>query len=137
MTPAEEAAADLWATGITTGTSLTELARPDLDKRGVTIAAKLKNVPNGQRITVAGAVTHRQRPETANGTTFINLEDETGLINIICPPGVWARHRRAAQQAPAMIVHGRAEAGYGVVNVVAETIEPLKLAAGTRARNFR
>jgi error-prone DNA polymerase len=137
MTPAEEAAADLWATGITTGTSLTELARPDLDKRGVTTAAKLKNAPNRQRATVAGVVTHRQRPETANGTTFINLEDETGLINIICPPGVWARHRRTAQQAPAMIVHGRVEAGYGVVNVVAETIEPLKLAAGTRARNFR
>jgi error-prone DNA polymerase len=137
MTPAEEAAADLWATGIITGTSLTELARPHLGRRGVTTAATLKTIPHGQRVTVAGVVTHRQRPETAHGTTFINLEDETGLINIICPPGVWARHRRAAQQAPAMIVHGRAEAGYGAVNVIAQTIEPLKLAAGTQARNFR
>ena len=38
-------------------------------------------------VEIAGVVTHRQQPETANGTVFLNLEDETGLINVICPPG--------------------------------------------------
>ena len=37
---------------------------------------------------VGGVVTHRQRPATAGGTTFLNLEDETGLINVIVSKGV-------------------------------------------------
>ena len=87
-------------------------------------------------MTVAGVVTHRQRPETARGLTFVNLEDESGLVNVVCSPGVWARYRRVAQSAPAMVVRGRLESAGGVVNVVAERIERLELAAVTQARNF-
>jgi len=32
-------------------------------------------------------VTHRQHPETANGAVFINLEDETGHVNVIFSKG--------------------------------------------------
>jgi error-prone DNA polymerase len=136
MTPGEEVVADLWATGINTGKTLTELVRPDLDRRGVTVAAALGAVPDGDRVTVAGIVTHRQRPETAAGITFVSLEDETGLVNVICSVGVWARYRRVAQAATAMIIRGRVESERGVVNVVAEKIEPLELAAATRSRDF-
>ena len=73
-------------------------------------------------------VTHRQRPATAQGITFINLEDETGLINVICSKGCWARYRRVARGAPALLVRGRLEKDEGVVNVVAERIEPLPVA---------
>ncbi len=58
---------------------------------------------------MAGIVTHRQRPATAGGTTFLNLEDETGLINVICSRGVWARYRSAAQGAAALLIRGRLE----------------------------
>lgn len=136
MTETEEVVADLWATGITTETSLTELARAQLDERGVTTAAGLAGVADGDRVTVAGMVTHRQRPETARGVTFVSLEDETGLVNVVCAVGVWARYRRVAQSAAAMVVRGRVEAAGGVINVVAERIEALELAAATRARNF-
>ncbi|MGH9090287.1 MAG: error-prone DNA polymerase [Acidimicrobiales bacterium] len=137
MTEADTVAADLWATGVTTGTSLTELARPLLDERGVTLAADLATIPDGKRVVVAGVVTHRQRPETARGITFVSLEDESGLVNVICSVGVWTRYRRVAQGTAAMIVRGRVESARGVVNVVAERIEALELAATTRARNFR
>jgi error-prone DNA polymerase len=136
MTETEEVAADLWATGVTVDTSLTELARPALDQRGVVLAAHLVDLPDRTRVTVAGVVTHRQRPETARGLTFVNLEDESGLVNVVCSPGVWARYRRVAQSAPAMVVRGRLESAGGVVNVVAERIERLELAAVTQARNF-
>ncbi|MGH9108869.1 MAG: OB-fold nucleic acid binding domain-containing protein, partial [Acidimicrobiales bacterium] len=136
MTVAEEVVADLWATGVTTGVSLTELAREELDGRGVTTAARLGEATDGQRVTVAGVVTHRQRPETAGGVTFVSLEDETGLVNVVCSVGAWARYRRVARSAAAMVVRGRVEAASGVVNVVAERIEPLELAAATRARDF-
>src|SRR5581483_11441522 len=114
--------------------SLTELVRPELDRLGVVTAAGLRGVPDGTRVSVAGVVTHRQRPETARGITFVNLEDETGLVNVVCSVGVWARHRRVAQGAPALLVRGRVEAAGGVVNVVAERLEALPLAATTRSR---
>ena len=43
---------------------------------------------------VGGLVTHRQRPATAGGVTFVNLEDETGMLNVTCSEGLWARYRR-------------------------------------------
>ena len=67
-----------------------------------------------------GAVTHRQRPGTARGVTFMNLEDETGMVNVLCTPGVWARHRRLAQTASAMLIRGQLQNASGAVTVVAE-----------------
>ncbi|HXQ19641.1 MAG TPA: error-prone DNA polymerase [Acidimicrobiales bacterium] len=136
MDRVEETVADLWATGVSVDSSLTELARGALDRLGVTTAAGLAGRADGDRVTVAGVVTHRQRPETARGITFVNLEDETGLVNVICSVGVWARHRRVAQSASALLVRGTLEVAHGVVNVMAERIEALPLAAALRARDF-
>ena len=79
----------------------------------------------------AGVVTHRQRPATASGVTFLNLEDETGFINVIVSPGCWARHRKIARDSSALIVRGRLERANGVTNLIAERIEKLPLAART------
>ncbi|MDA8392467.1 MAG: error-prone DNA polymerase, partial [Actinomycetota bacterium] len=136
MSRTEQVVADLWATGVSVDTSLTELARPYLSRLGVIPADRLSSLAHLTRVAVAGVVTHRQRPETARGMTFVNLEDETGLVNVVCSKGVWARYRRVAQSAPAMVVRGRLESVEGVVNVVAERIEHLELAAVTRSRDF-
>ncbi len=61
--------------------------RRDLDRRGITRHERLPEIPNGQRVTVAGLVLVRQRPGTAKGVIFMTLEDETGIANTI----VWAR----------------------------------------------
>ena len=82
-------------------------------------------------------MTHRQRPATAGGTMFINLEDETGLINVVCSQGCWTRYRRVARSAPALLVRGRLEKVEGVINVVAEKLEPLPLSATIPSRDFR
>ena len=136
MDPREEVAADLWATGVSTSSSLTEHERPLLDKIGVVPAARLAGCAHGQRVKVAGMVTHRQRPRTARGTTFVNLEDETGLVNVICSIGVWARYRGVAESASALIVSGRIELAGGALNIVAERLEPLALALEMRSRDF-
>ncbi len=96
----------MWATGISPDSYPTQYLRDDLDALGVIPADKLLDVPDGTRILVAGAVTHRQRPATAQGVTFMNLEDETGMVNVLCAPGVWARYRKLAQTAPALVVRG-------------------------------
>ncbi|MDQ3758292.1 MAG: error-prone DNA polymerase, partial [Actinomycetota bacterium] len=138
MTKVEETAADLWATGLSPAGSPTQFVRPRLDELGVLTAAALREVPAGERVLVGGVVTHRQRPATASGTTFLNLEDETGLVNVVCSKGLWARHRRVARSSPALLVRGRLEKSEGVLNVVADRLEPLPLSlSGTRSRDFR
>ncbi|HEX9258934.1 MAG TPA: OB-fold nucleic acid binding domain-containing protein, partial [Acidimicrobiales bacterium] len=79
----------------------------------------------------------RQRPMTAQGTTFLNLEDETGLINVICSKGCWTRYRRVARGAAALLVRGRLEKYEGVVNLVAEHLEPLPVTGSLPSRDFR
>jgi error-prone DNA polymerase len=137
MTAAEQGRADLWATGLSPDGHPTRFVRDHLDQLGVVTAAGLAEVVAGERVVVGGVVTHRQRPATAGGTLFVNLEDETGLINIVVSKGCWAHHRRVARTAPALLVRGRLERAEGVTNVIADRLDPLPLGAATRSRDFR
>lgn len=137
MSAVELAAADVWATGVSPDSYPTQFLRADLDALGIIPAERLLEVPDGSRVLVAGAVTHRQRPATARGVTFVNLEDETGMVNVLCPPGVWVRHRRLAQTATALLVRGQVQNATGAVTVVAERMGPIAMAVGSRSRDFR
>ncbi|MCL2394648.1 MAG: OB-fold nucleic acid binding domain-containing protein, partial [Acidimicrobiaceae bacterium] len=138
MNPTEKNRADLWSTGLSPDSYPTELIRAELDAAGVVVAADLMTVPADRPVRVGGIVTHRQRPSTAKGVIFINLEDETGLVNVICPPPVWARYRRVARSEPAVVVDGRLERVDGVVNVLAQRISALPLESSLlRSRDFR
>jgi error-prone DNA polymerase len=138
MSPVELGAADLWATGLSADSHPVQFVREQLDVLGAVPADGLAAVAPGTRVLVGGVVTHRQRPATAGGTTFLNLEDETGLINVICSKGVWARYRRVGGAAAALLVRGRLESAEGVVNVIADQLRPLPLGVRpTRSRDFR
>jgi error-prone DNA polymerase len=137
MSDVEEAMADVWATGVSPGSYPTQHARADLAARGVVTVAGLAEVEPGRRVLIGGVVTHRQRPATAGGVTFLNIEDETGMVNVVCSPGVWARHRRDARSSAALLIRGRLERSEGVTNIVAERISHLTLRVATTSRNFR
>jgi error-prone DNA polymerase len=136
LTDVERAAGEIWALGLTPDTHVTAFARATLDAAGAVCARDLRTVPDGTRVVVGGAVIHRQRPGTAGGTTFVNLEDESGHINVICSRGVWARYRRVARTAPGLLIRGRVENAEGVVNVIADKIEALVLRGPSRSRDF-
>jgi error-prone DNA polymerase len=136
MTPAEETLADLWATS-TYGTHPVAHIRASLAARQVLTVTSAKVVADGSDVAVAGLVTHRQRPPTARGVVFISLEDETGMLNVICPPQVWDRHRRVATVAPALVIWGRIERNSGAVNLVAAALRPLRVTASVPSRDFR
>ena len=137
MDEATEAVADVWATGVSPGSYPTQFVRPQLDALGVVTTARMRSVPNKTRIRVAGVVTHRQRPATARGVTFLSLEDETGLANIICPATVWSRYRRVARTSAALIVRGMVEHADGVSNVLAESLTELPLKVPSVSRDFQ
>ena len=137
MSEVETTMADLWATGISPDDHPIRHVRAALDARGVLRADQLSTAEDGTRVLVGGVVTHRQRPATAAGVTFLNLEDETGMINVVCSGGVWNRYRRIARESSAMVIRGRLERSSGVTNLVADKLERLPLAARTTSRDFR
>ncbi|WP_405489436.1 error-prone DNA polymerase [Nocardia sp. NBC_00511] len=137
MSALELAAADVWATGVSPGSYPTEFLRERLDALGVVPAAALLGIRDGTRVLVGGAVTHRQRPATAGGVTFLNLEDETGMVNVVCTVGLWARYRRLVQVAPALLIRGRLQNAEGAVTIVADHVQRLDLRIEARSRDFR
>ncbi len=137
MSPEETSHADLWATGVAPDGHPTIFIRDELTEIGVVTATGLIDHPAGERVYVGGVVTHRQSPATAGGTTFLNLEDETGLINVVISMGCWQRYKKAARGAPALLIRGRLEKEEGVINVVADKIEPLPVTKAPASRDFR
>ena len=65
------------------------------------------------------------RTRTASGLTFLGVEDETGLMNVMVSPGLWSRHKVLARTARAMIIRGIVQNATGAVSVVADKLEPL------------
>lgn len=137
MDVVEQAVADVWATGVTIDTFPTQFRRADLDAAGVLSIAGLAAAEHGSRIRVAGVVTHRQRPHTARGITFLSLEDETGMLNVVVSAGVWVRHQSVARRSAALVVRGVVERVDGVTNLVADRLERLDLQVPARSRDFR
>jgi error-prone DNA polymerase len=123
MTAQEQVQADLWSTGIST-THPVSLARAALTGHGcLSIDAILADRRHGTRARVGGIITHRQRPSTARGVRFLNLEDETGLLNVVVLPQVWERHYEVARKAVGVVIDGVIEHVDGVTNFVAHRFE--------------
>lgn len=125
MTARERQDADLRLTGVSTEASPIVFQRDRLTAAGVLTVAEVLHHESGRRVRVAGLVTHRQHPNTSAGTIFLNLEDETGLLNVICPAGMWRRYRDVGRRAAALVARGMVESGDGVTALVAEHLEVL------------
>ena len=137
MSDAELATADAWATGITLDEHPMALLREQLTADGVLSIAATREAEDSSRIWVAGVITHRQRPATAGNVTFLSLEDESGILNVVCSQGFWVRHRALLRTARAIVLRGIVENRTGAVNLVADAVESLDLAAAGRSRDFR
>ncbi len=137
MDEVEEIVADVWSTGLSPDTHPVQFVRDHLTAVGAVPVGSLPTVASDERVLVGGIVTHRQRPATAGGITFLNLEDETGMLNVICSPGLWHRHRRVARTASAMLIRGRLERVDGVVNLLADHLAALVMPVMSRSRDFR
>ena len=98
---------DYRATGLTLRRHPLALLRPRLARQGLLSADQLNALPDGTDVAACGIVTLRQQPQTAKGTIFMTLEDETGAVNVI----VWKSLREAQREA---VLHARLLAVHGV-----------------------
>ena len=92
----------------------------------LTLNRDLDKLKAGTTCLVAGLVVARQRPETAKGTVFLLVEDETGMTNVIVRTDVYDRYRAAIRGEPFVLVRGKLAKDDGTVNVLAEKVEGLQ-----------
>lgn len=136
MSEQETMVADVWAAGTSPQRHPMSFIRHDLTARDISPIAQLPTLDHPRRVWTAGVVTHRQRPPTAGGLTFLSLEDESGLINVVVHPPVWKRYRAAAAFAPAVVIRGMTESGDGALNVIAEKITALSVPGVGKSRDW-
>ena len=139
-TEIENTLADYRALGLTLNRHPVALLREELDRFKVQPAAALRNFPNGRLARASGLVTHRQRPETAKGTVFVTLEDDTGQVNVIVWPSVVESQRRPLLGATLLTVYGRWQREGDVMHLVAmKMVDHSDLLQGlaSKSRNFK
>ncbi len=120
--------ADYATTGLTVDRHPLRLLREGLSARGIASSADLGDLPHGAHVRVGGIVVARQRPGTAKGVVFLLLEDETGTVNVIIPPKVYARDRLTVRTEPLVVVEGvleRFASAGGAINLLVKRIAPL------------
>ncbi len=125
--------ADYRSTGMSVAKHPMKLLRPGLDPK-IVPTSDLERIDHGSTVEVAGMVTARQRPETANGVTFVLLEDERGQVNLVVPPPVYECRRHLARTAPLLRARGRLERREGAVNVVVSDLAPLERSSPKQQR---
>lgn len=137
---AQELLADYRSTGLSLGPHPLALLRAQLGAFGVQPAAVLRDYPNGRLARASGLVTHRQRPATAAGVVFVTLEDESGVVNVICWPQLVRRQRRALLGSRLLTVYGVWQREGEVRHLVAHRLvdhTPLLQGLDSRSRDFR
>ncbi len=136
----EEVVFDYAATGLTLRRHPLAILRPQLDRHRLLTAAQLEQVPNGRAVRYAGIVTLRQQPETANGTIFVSLEDETGVVQVICWKSLREKQRQVLLGARLLGVYGTWQREGEVTSLIAGRLVDLTGLLGrlrTGSRDFR
>lgn len=119
MPLSEEVVADYQTTRLSLKAHPMAFLRADLAQRGFVRACDLRARKFRSMVQVAGVVLIRQRPGSAKGVTFITLEDETGVINLVVWPDLKEKQRKVVMGARLMEVRGRVEYDDEVIHVIA------------------
>jgi len=137
MTAVEETQADYSGSQLTLGPHPLTYFRPQLERKGVTPAARLDALPNGAKVRTAGSVIVRQRPGTAKGILFLTLEDETGMSQAVVSPDLLQQHRKLIVGSPGLVVEGVLQKRDGTVSVKGERFWSLAELVAVPSHDFR
>jgi len=135
----EEIVFDYATTGLTLRRHPLALLRPLLAQRRLMTAQELHDLPNGRLVRHCGIVTLRQQPSTAKGVIFVSLEDETGVVQVVCWKSIREKQRKELLQSRLLAVYGRWQREGEVRNLVAGRLEDLTPLLGqlrTASRDF-
>ena len=126
MTCMEELATEYSIQGLSTGRHPMEIIRKEIPA-SVLKTAEAAALPAGTGVKVAGYIVCHQVPATAKGFVFLTLEDEDGLLNIVIKPDIYEKYRYVERTEPLMLIEGQVQKRDGVINIIAEHLEPLDI----------
>jgi len=138
-TQAEETLADYARTGLTLGVHPMAQIRDRLRAARCVDSRTLRKRPHNSYARVAGVVTIRQRPQTASGVTFLTMEDEHGMVNVVVWRDVAETHRRVLLESELLGIDGRWESVDGVCHLIASRLLDMSELLGgldVRSRDF-
>lgn len=140
MSQEEEVLTDYQQVGLSLRNHPMYFVRDSLNALDVRLCRDLVKMRSGIVVKLAGLVLFRQRPSTAKGITFITIEDETGIANLVVYPSVWEQFYRAARTSKALLIQGKVENQSSVIHIITSELTDLsshlpKLA--THSRDFR
>jgi error-prone DNA polymerase len=136
----ENLVADYASLGLTLGRHPLALLRQQLQRMRLATAVELQQLSSGERARMAGIVTGRQKPQTAKGTMFVTLEDETGCVNVVVWNRLAEKQRRELLGSTLLGVEGVVEKQDGVCHLVARRFVDHSRLLGrleTDSRDFR
>ena len=128
----EQTAFDYASYGASTRHHPMEHLRQRCQRAGMPTFAEVQARQAGP-LRVTGLVTSRQRPGTAKGFVFLALEDETGMLNVIVRPDLFARRRDVITDHPVLVIAGKLERRDDVVNLLAEQVDFVHQGHGAEA----
>ncbi len=139
-TVAEDLVADYATQGTTLGPHPLALLRRQLAAKRFRSSRDLLTLENDRTLSVAGLVIGRQRPGTASGVTFVTLEDEFGMVNVVVWRDLAERQRKVLVGSQLLQVFGRLESKSGVRHLIAQRLydlTPLLTGLDVRSRDFQ
>ncbi|AVB20412.1 MULTISPECIES: error-prone DNA polymerase [Pseudomonas syringae group] len=139
-TVAEDLVADYATLGTTLGPHPLALLRRQLAAKRFRSSQDLLTLENNRTLSVAGLVIGRQRPGTASGVTFVTLEDEFGMVNVVVWRDLAERQRKVLVGSQLLQVFGRLESNNGVRHLIAQRLydlTPLLTGLEVRSRDFQ
>lgn len=137
--PYQSLQSDYRSVGLSVDKHPLQFFREGLRERNAVEIGSLTGLPSGRRVRIGGLVSNRQRPGTANGVTFMMLEDETGMVNAIVWPKVWAEHRKLARNTSLLGVDGTLQRQGDALSVLVDTFWALEKSPSLTvpSRDFR
>ena len=144
-TEGEEIVGDYASMNLTLRRHPLALLRPRMARLKLLSAAELHDLPHGRVVRACGIVTMRQRPQTAKGTIFVSLEDETGIVNVIVWNDLVEEQREPLLKSKLLAVKGvwqrDVASGGNVRHLLAQGFKDLtpwlgRLAGQNKSRDF-
>jgi error-prone DNA polymerase len=120
MTEGREVVEDYRSKGLTLRQHPLAFLRQELRERRIHRCSSLRSIKDGHRVTVAGLVLVRQKPGSAKGVTFMTIEDETDVANLVIWSSLFERQRRLILSSGMIACRGRLQREGGVTHLIAE-----------------
>lgn len=122
MTASREVVEDYRHTGLTLRRHPIAFLRGELERERFVGCSAANGLGDGRPVRTAGLVLVRQRPGSAKNVTFITIEDDTGVSNLVVWPDLYEKQRRIVLTASMLGIQGRVQREGDVIHLICERL---------------